>query len=137
VAGEPWIERFLTEVNDNPAPDWVIPAGFVAVLLGLWLLAIALRSRPSRGIALTAQTGVFLTPASVRRIADRAARDVDGVETTSTASKSKRLTVTATIASTDTEATKNKIMDAVRSRLEPLEEPPTIKIRAKTPGGDQ
>jgi len=135
VNGTRWVDALITPFDRLTAAIWVVPVGVVLVLVGLWLLAAALRPRPRTSLALRATTGVFLRRRDVARLARDAAQDVDGV--TSAKVGVGRRTVTVTAAATTTDGIEQNVTDAVAARLAALATAPTVRVRVKTEAGSR
>lgn len=135
VSGSLWVAKTVTYLNDRPPMDWMVPAGVAAALLGLVLVVLALRPRARKELAVSARTGVFLTTASIRRLAESAAADVDGVDTTSVSASRSKVVVDVTTLSADSADTKSRIELAVTAALASLTTQPTIKVKVLSVGG--
>ncbi len=135
VSGSLWVAKTVTYLNDRPPMDWMVPAGVAAALLGLVLVVLALRPRARKELAVSARTGVFLTTASIRRLAESAAADVDGVDTTSVSASRSKVVIDVTTLSADTADTKSRIELAVTTALASLTTQPTIKVKVLSVGG--
>jgi len=133
VEGEPWIDSVVDTVDGWQPQFWLVPAGIALVLLGLWLLLAALRPRPRTGVAVRAETGVFLRTGDVERLAARAASDVDGV--LSARSSATRRTVEVRVAVTGGANTADRVRTAVQDALQPLESIPTVQVKTTGSGG--
>jgi len=96
------------------------------VLLGLWLLVAALRPRPRTATTVTSETGVFLRPKDVSRLAQTAAEQVDGVlaADVSATRRAVRVRVRGTAAADVSE----NVRAAVSRRLSALDSPPTVNV---------
>jgi len=131
LTGTAWLTWVIQQVDGLAPAGWMVVAGVVLVLLGLWLLLTALRPRPRTAVALTAATGVFLKPRDLSRLAVAAADQVDGVQDAkATASRSK---VSMQIVSTGGGNVADEVRAAVTERLEALEKP--VKVTVRTQGG--
>ncbi|MGV8973465.1 MAG: DUF6286 domain-containing protein [Rhodoglobus sp.] len=127
VTGSGWIDSGLSTLDRlEPAP-WMVPAGIVLVVVGIGALFIAVRPRPSTGIALTARTGVYLRPQDVARIARAASENVDAV-TSATASATRR-TVAVSVRATATDQVATDVQRAVAAALDALATAPRIRVR--------
>jgi hypothetical protein len=125
-----WIENGIDFFDGLEPQWWAVPAGIVAVLLGLWLLTVALRPRPRTAVSLRSRTGVFLRPRDVGRLAVRAAEEVDGVldAKVSTSRRAARVDLTVT---GDDARVEQEVQDVVRTRLAALDPAPRLRIRRK------
>lgn len=130
ITGPAWTSKAAWSVNGMTPQGWLIPVSIAAVLLGLWLLMVGLRRRPRTGIALAADTGVFLRPVDVARLARARAEDVNGV-LHATANATRR-TVTVTVTSTNEgDDVSNAVQQAVTDRVSALASAPTVRVRVK------
>lgn len=129
--GTGWIPGAVDRVDGWTPQAWIAIVGVVIVLMGLWLVLAALRPRPRTSIALTAETGVFLTRRGVERIAVNAATDVGGVLAADARASRSRLDLRVSI--TGGASTTDHVRTALEDALAPLESPPAIRI--KTTGG--
>lgn len=132
--GTPWLPSATTALQGSPPKWWLIPAGIVAAVLGLWLIVTALRPRSRKTLALTSRTGVFLHTRDIARLASGAAEDVDGVlHVSSTATRRKvRVTVRATTGA----GLEDAVVAAVSQRLAPLQSPPRVAVTVAAPRND-
>lgn len=138
LSGEPWINSVTDSLDGTFATNWMHVIGGVCIVVGLLLLAAALRPRPRRGIKIEADTSVLVSASAVRRVASSAAGDVDGVDTVSVSASRTRVTVDATIlTSAQVDEVKANISEAVSDRLSALRDSPQVRVRAKSIGGDQ
>lgn len=135
LSGQPWLEAATSRLDGETAQDWMIPVGAGVALLGLLLVLGAFRRRPSRGTRLTASTGVYLSRGSVQRLTKAAAAGVDGVDTTAVSASRRKVRVEATTFTDQPEQTKQRIEEAVRRRLSPLEAPPSIRVTVQRTEG--
>ncbi|MCY7400470.1 MAG: DUF6286 domain-containing protein [Nocardioides sp.] len=132
LGGTPWVLGAVESLDGlRPAP-WALAVGVVLVLVGLWLVVSALRPRPRTGLALRADTGVFLRPRGVSRLATAAAEDVDGVLDASAATTRRAVSVRVT--TTGDDSTSAAVRDTVSARLAHLDPTPTVKVRTRSEG---
>lgn len=108
---------------------WMLPVGLLLILVGLWLLVAALRPRPRTAIALKAQTGVFMRPRDVARLAEHAADDVDGVAAVK--ARATRGKITLSIDSTGGPGVTERVKAAVNEPLEALRKTPRVSVKVK------
>ncbi|CAN5816925.1 hypothetical protein BH20ACT6_BH20ACT6_19060 [soil metagenome] len=130
ISGTPWIDSALTSLDGTkPLFSWVVFAG-LAVLVGLVLVYFALRPRPYLGAAVRAETGVFLLDRGLSRLAAAAAEDVDGVDAARASTSGRRVTVDVHGLSAERDSElEGRVRERVQSRLEPLEQPPQVRVR--------
>lgn len=133
--GSPWLEAVIEPLDGLTPAFWAVPVAIALIALGLWLLLAALRPRPRTSVAVQAQTGVFLRPRDLERLAATAAEGVDGVLTAKVSATRRKVAVTAT--STGDPATGESVRDVVEHRLAPLATPLAVRVRTITEGGDR
>ncbi len=134
VDGSPWLLDAAGRLDGLRPAGWALALGVLLVLVGGWLVLAALRPRPRTGLALRADTGVFLRPSGVSRLASAAAEDVDGVLDSS--ASTRRRSVSVTITTTGDGNTTDAVREAVTTRLAHLDPTPTVRVRART-GADR
>ena len=125
--GTSWLAWVIQQFDELTPQWWMLPAGIVLILLGLWLVLMALRPRPSNAMALTASTGVFVKPADVARIAVAAAEQVDGVEDAKASASRGR--VSLRIVGTGSSEIAGEVQRAVTERLSALDTPVRVSVR--------
>lgn len=133
VEGEPWIDSVVDTVDGWQPQFWLGPAGIALVLLGVWLILVALRPRSRTGVAVRAATGVFLRTGDVERLAARAASDVDGVLSARSSASHRKVEVQ--VAVTGGANTADRVRTAVQDALQPLESIPTVQVKTAGAGG--
>ena len=133
VEGEPWIDSVVDTVDGWQPQFWLVPAGIALVLLGVWLILVALRPRSRTGVAVRAATGVFLRTGDVERLAARAASDVDGVLSARSSASHRKVEVR--VAVTGGANTADRVRTAVQDALQPLESIPTVQVKTAGAGG--
>ena len=133
VEGEPWIDSVVDTVDGWQPQFWLVPAGIALVLLGVWLILVALRPRSRTGVAVRAATGVFLRTGDVERLAARAASDVDGVLSARSSASHRKVEVR--VAVTGGGNTADRVRTAVQDALQPLESIPTVQVKTAGSGG--
>lgn len=125
-----WVTSTIHALDGLKPQWWAVPAGALMVLIGLWMLTVALRPRPRTAVALKSQTGVFLRPRDVKKLAARAADDVDGVVATQVSATRRAATMSVVVTGDDGRISQD-VEDAVAERLAALDPPPRLKIKAK------
>lgn len=135
ISGRRYVDETLTYLDNRASADWMVLAGVVAALVGLWLVTLALRPRRRKELSVKAQTGVFLTTASVRRIAQAASSDVDGVDTSSVAASRSKVTIDVTTLTADPAEARSRVEEAVQRALSALIKPPTVNVNVRSTGG--
>jgi transcription termination factor Rho len=109
----------------------MLPVGVGLALIGLWLLFVAFSPRPMTAVALKAETGVFLRPRDLARLAVAVADDVDGVSDAHASATRNKVMVKVT--TTGDDSVGEAVKAAVAQRLEPLV--PNLRISVRTAGG--
>jgi len=130
LSGRQWLPAAAAGLQGFAPARWLIPAGIVLALIGLWLIVTALRPRSRKTVPLTSQTGVFLHTRDVARLASGAAADVDGVLEASSTATRKKVSVVAH-ATADT-GLRESVTAAVTERLAPLQSPPRVSVTVRT-----
>lgn len=133
AAGTEWIEKILAPLDGLAPAAWMVPAGLVLLVVGLWALQTALRPRPRTAIALAARTGVLLRPRDVAKLARSAAEDVDGV--LSAKVTASRRTIGVTVRATSAAGLDRRVTDAVTTRLSALAIQPRVRVRITPEAG--
>lgn len=132
--GQPWVEAVSDHLDDQQPADWMLLAAAAALLVGIWLLTVALRPRPRNELQVRATTGVFLSTRSIRRIAIGAADRVDGVDTTSASASRSRITVHVTTWSETPDQVGSAVTEEVTRRLQGLVKPPSVRVQVEPSG---
>ncbi|MGV8965768.1 MAG: DUF6286 domain-containing protein [Cellulomonas sp.] len=135
VGGPAWIGSTLRALDGVEPASWMVPAGLVLVIVGVWALVIALRPRPRTGITLTARTGVYLRARDVARIAATASDDVDGVVAVKASATRRTVTVTVSVRGDETEQVAAAVRGAVSEALRALMVAPQIRVRVTSVAG--
>ncbi|WP_432497589.1 DUF6286 domain-containing protein [Kineococcus gypseus] len=117
-------------VGARPA-GWLVPAGLVVALLGLWLVVTALRRRTRDSLPLGGRAGAHLRTRDVARLATGAAEGVDGVLDASSTATRRRVRVSVT--TTGAAGTADAVSAAVAGALSAVTRPPRVLVRDTTP----
>lgn len=125
--GTSWLTWILEQLDGLTPSVWMVPVGIVLVLLGLWLLLMALRPRPAKDMTLDASTGVFLKPADVARLAAASADQVDGVQ--DVRASASRGGVALRVVGTGSSAVAGDVERAVADRLSAFDPPVRVSVR--------
>ncbi|NIZ93342.1 DUF6286 domain-containing protein [Kineococcus rubinsiae] len=131
VSGSAWLPAVVDGLRGTGPAGWLVPAGAVVVLVGLWLVVVALRPRSRRTLPLTSDTGVFLHVRDVARLAAGAAGDVDGVLDASASATRRKVTVT--VSGTAAAGLREDVTEAVTERLAALASAPRVSVLVRTP----
>jgi hypothetical protein len=133
--GREWTKNAIGWLDGLTFAWWMIPAGVLAVVVGLWWVYAALRPRRRTAVAIDAHSSIWIAPADLARLASHAAESVPGVLDARSSATLNRITVTAhTTSDGDATAVESTITDAVRQATTLLGEP--VKIRVRTRTGD-
>lgn len=130
LSGSSWLGAAAEGLRGTAPATWLVPAGAVVVLLGLWLVVTALRPRTRTAVPLTSQSGAFLRTRDVARLAAGAARDVDGVLDASASASRRKVTVT--VSGTAAAGLREDVTSAVTDRLAALESAPRVSVAVRT-----
>ncbi len=134
LGGTPWITSAITNVNGLTPHTWMLPAGVVAVLVGLWWVLAALQRRRRTAVQLDADTAVWMRPVDLARVAAAAAEDVSAVESVRASGKRRKVTVNVTTPAGDSAQVRTQVQEAVSARLAPVATMPRIKVTTRTSG---
>ncbi|MGI8578685.1 MAG: DUF6286 domain-containing protein [Nocardioidaceae bacterium] len=136
-SGQLWTARAADTLDGLARADWMIPAGVVAILIGLWWLFAALKPRRRTGLQLGDSGLVWIRPRDVARVASTAAEDVDGI--TSAHSSASRRGVNVSVETTATTASEieRRVTETVAERLSAVDPSPKIKVNVRSVGGSQ
>ncbi|NIZ90377.1 DUF6286 domain-containing protein [Kineococcus rubinsiae] len=129
--GRQWLPSAVDALDGFAPVRWVIPAGIVVALIGLWLVITALRPRSRKTLPLASRSGVFLHTRDVARLASSAASAVDGVLSASSTATRKRVTVA--VQATAETGLRESVTSAVTERLSALQSPPRVNVTMRTP----
>jgi len=129
LQGSPWLPPAASALDGLAAQTWMIAAGAVLALVGLWLVVTALRPRSRKTLPVTAETGVFVQTRDVARLASAAAREVDGVLSASSSATRSTVTVDVEALAPDVSAA---VQQQVTDRLKALRKPVRVRVGVKT-----
>lgn len=79
VTGDQWLPQAFEALPRTEKGWWLIPAGVIAVVVGLWLLVWTNRPKKPVAAALVDYRGVYLRGRAIEAIAINRSRDIDGV----------------------------------------------------------
>lgn len=135
--GALWTRTAAEHIDGLSAQTWMLPAGIVAALLGLWVLWGALRPRKPTEIQVDGTPGAWMRPTDVAKLARDAADQVDGVVTATATATRKKVTVRVSTTAQQGTATSDAVTVAVQNRLRTLHSPPRVKVTTRYTGGEQ
>jgi len=131
-----WLTTATTAVDGLARATWMVPVGVIVALVGLYLLAVALRRRTRTTLALSGASGAYLLPVDVARRAASAADEVDGVLHAS--ASATRRTVTVKVSTTGGKnagsVVREEVNTAVAESVAALASPPRVRITTTTTG---
>lgn len=135
VAGSPWIGATATALNGLHSQWWMVPAGAGVLVIGVWLMVMALLPRRKTVVAVDAAGSVWMRPRDVARLASYAACSVPGVEVLNSAATRRKVTLYVGLTGVESEvAAKGTIAAVVGSATEILIPTPRITVRVGTNG---
>lgn len=130
VSGESWIISAATFLDDQSVTPAVAVGGFVAVLLGFWLVVTGVRPRTRRTLRVAGSPDVHLGLRDLARLSSGAARSCDGVLSASSTASRRRVRVKVKATSGEV---RDEVARAVSSQLIGLETPPRITVAVEAP----
>ena len=135
VKGTPWIGTAVVAANGLRSQWWMVPAGVGVLIIGGWLVFMALRPRRKTVVAVDANGSVWMRPRDVARLASYAASSVAGVEVLHAEASRRKVVLYVGLTGTESDAAaKGAITAAVGSATEILLPPPRIAVRIGTSG---
>jgi hypothetical protein len=136
--GSSWTQDAANTIDGLTPRTWMIPAGIVLALLGLWWLLAALKPRKRTAIAVSGSPGAWVRPGDLARLVHPTAENVDGVVSASVSvTRRGKVTVKATTTAGDSAVLRSAITDAVTDRLAALAAAPKVKVKARATGGSR
>jgi len=127
VTGPSWTGWLADKLEVLKPVDWMIPAGIIAVVVGLWFLVAALKPRRVTHVAV-GHDGVWIRRRDIARLAAESAETVDSV--TSATARSRRRTLRITVRATgDTDRVGTDLGTTIGQRLAGLSPPPRVRSR--------
>lgn len=129
VTGDRWLPQALDALPRIENGWWLIPAGILAVLVGLWLVVWS--SRPKKPVAapLVDYRSIYLRGRAIEAIVTNRARDIDGVH--GVQAKCTRSGVTARVTTTGDPQVGPHVDEALRDALAVLGSSYRIKVRSE------
>lgn len=132
--GSMWTANAVNWIDGLTFAAWMIPAGVIALLLGVVLVIVALAPRRSTAVAVAGRTSVVIAHRDIARIAQSAARTVPGVIDAHADSTRRTVTVRARTLGKGDSTTKSVVSQTVSASLAALATQPEIVVRIR-PGG--
>jgi hypothetical protein len=127
VSGRSWIGWLADQPRVLEPGDWMIPAGIIAIVAGLWFLVAAMKPRRVTHVAV-GHDGVWIGRRDIARLAAESAETVDSV--ISATAKSRRRTLRITVRATgDTDRVGTDLDTTIGQRLAVLSPPPRVRSR--------
>ena len=135
--GSSWTQDTADVIDGLRPRPWMIPAGIVLALLGLWWLLAAVKPRKRPELFLSGDPGAWMRPADLARLARTAAEHVDGVVSVRTSATRRAVTIKATTTARDTTEVRTALTDAVTDHLDSVDRAPKVKVKARDTGGSR
>jgi hypothetical protein len=125
-----WIGSAATSLDGLAPTAAVVVGGFVAVLLGVWLVVTGLRPRTHRTVRLAGAPDVHLGLRDLARLASGAARTCDGVLAATSTATPRRVRVRVRAIAGDV---REDVARAVAEQFVALDPPPrtTVTVEVK------
>ncbi|GAA2746954.1 hypothetical protein GCM10009868_34450 [Terrabacter aerolatus] len=133
LGGTPVTTPLVDRLRSVGPQAWYVPVGVVVALVGLWLVAAALRRRPRRDLAVGDSSLVWLTPSAAAAIARASAAGVDGVVEARATAGRRSVRVTARTTTRDPEVG-SRITSAVEQSLRGLAPVPKVRVTTRAMG---
>jgi hypothetical protein len=130
IQGDSWSAWLADRLKLLEPADWMLPAGAVAVLVGLWFVIAAVKPRRTTQWRVGADSAVWIRPQDAARLASGAASEVGSVLSATTSAGRRKIKVDA-VATTDATHVTEDLGQAVTARLEPLTPLPRIRTRVR------
>lgn len=135
LSGTRWIDSAIEWLDGVSFAAWMIPMGIVALLLGVWLLILAVLPRRPTAVRADTQSSVWIEYDDLARAATRLAATVPGVLHVRSKAKRRRIRVVAEVTDPGSRSMAESIENTVRTGLsEILTDVPAIRTRTRTGG---
>lgn len=132
LRGTAWTDTAVSGLDGLAYQPWMLFAGIVAIVIGLWCVSAALRPRRRTALAAPAKTSVWIGKADLARLASAAATSVPGVLDSRASASLRTVKVTADVTGSDP-AMKAAITTAVTETIGGFTKTtPRIKVRTRT-----
>ncbi|GAA2735875.1 hypothetical protein GCM10009867_19210 [Pedococcus aerophilus] len=135
VSGDPWTSSALRSVDGLQPQSWMVPAGVVVTLVGLWVVLTALRPRPRPDIELGTSGAIWVDRSDTARLAQTAATTADGVLDARATATRRGVRVTVTTTAEDVKPVAADVRSQVERALAELSPTPSVSVKASTTGG--
>jgi hypothetical protein len=132
LRGSLWTTDTVNWIDGLRFDYWMLPAGVVAIIVGVVLVLVALAPRRRTTTAMSGRTSVVISHRDVGRLAASVAQTVPGVTDARATSKRRTVTVIARTTGQDAAAVKAAIAATVGDALGALSKPPKIVVRTRT-----
>lgn len=132
VEAPSWIGTAASTIDGMSAEWWMIAPGAVAVLVGLWLLVLAVKPRRRTSVRGTGKAPLFVRPVDLARWSSETARGIPLVIDAMSVATRKRVTVRVSTAETARDSLREQVADAVQDRLAPLGTPVNVAVKVRT-----
>ncbi|MCV7422744.1 hypothetical protein H7K45_19535 [Mycobacterium yunnanensis] len=132
LTGTAWIDTAVAGLDGLTPQGWMLPAGVVVAVVGLWWIVAALRPRRPTALEVPAQTSVWIAKADVARLARAAAESVPGVLSSRALASLRSVKVTADVTGDDAAlqaAITTAVADAIGGFTTTT---PRLKVRTRT-----
>ncbi|MGC5247000.1 DUF6286 domain-containing protein [Gordonia sp. DT219] len=124
--GSSWTQNSAAWIAERTWQTWMWPVAVILVLLGLWLLWLAVKPRRRTHVQLGDYQVMWTRRGDVARRASAALLTVTGVDHATTVVGRRRAKVTVTVSG---EVDKTLLHDRATEAISPLKHPPRVKIR--------
>ncbi|KAA0092773.1 hypothetical protein CIW49_28730 [Mycolicibacterium sp. P1-18] len=132
LTGTAWIDTAVSGLDGLTYQGWMLPAGIVAILVGLWWVSAAIRPRRRTALEVPATTSVWIAKGDLARLASAAADSVPGVLDSRASASLRTVKVTANVTAGDP-ALKAAITTAVADAVGGFTTTtPRITVRTRT-----
>ena len=128
VSGGPWVADAVAAVDGATPTTWLPAAAISAALIGVALMAIAVKPRRKQAVPAQSGTAVYVDLSGVARLASAAAEAVPGVVSARTTASKRTLTVRCEVTGKRDAELKDAITRAATDELAGLARSPRVKV---------
>lgn len=132
VGAPSWAGKLASTVDGLTAQWWMLVPGAAAVVVGLWLLFLAVKPRRRTSVRGTGDTPLFVRPVDLARWSSDTARTIPLVIEAMSVATRKRVTVRVSTAETAHDSVREQVVNAVQERLAPLGAPVSVAVKVRT-----